>query len=107
MLPRGVRCQQLHLRRGVLPPLLLLLALLAQARQAGASCANKCHYHGTCLTDDTCSCFTGWTGSDCSLSECGPLSGSGVAVLGFRRVEHVPKSLLENLWSARFRVALL
>ena len=50
---------------------LLLLSLacvwLSLLPSASAHCPNLCNRHGSCLRNNTCLCFSGWTGSDCSL----------------------------------------
>ncbi|KAG6604484.1 tenascin-like protein [Phytophthora cinnamomi] len=52
----------------------LLLAALAlccclQANVRG-SCPSNCNRHGTCASDNTCTCFPGYTGYDCNDRAC-------------------------------------
>ncbi|CAG5078384.1 Oidioi.mRNA.OKI2018_I69.PAR.g8971.t1.cds [Oikopleura dioica] len=43
-----------------------------------SSCPNDCSQNGICF-ESKCSCFGGWTGSDCSIGICAPVcSGNGV-----------------------------
>jgi len=43
------------------------LTLLVVVGVAAASCPNKCSGHGQCSTNDKCSCYSNYQGSDCSL----------------------------------------
>lgn len=53
-------------------PFRLALAALLLARLASSLCPNKCSAHGSCSNDiyETCTCYPGWTGPDCSLKAC-------------------------------------
>ena len=42
------------------------LTLLLAVSVAAASCPNKCSGHGQCSTNDKCSCYSNYQGSDCS-----------------------------------------
>jgi len=45
----------------------ILLALVAGVHGA---CPNSCSSRGVCIADDVCSCYTGWSGGDCSYRTC-------------------------------------
>ncbi|KAA0152615.1 hypothetical protein FNF29_03842 [Cafeteria roenbergensis] len=47
-----------------------LLVLAAVAGTAFGRCPNICSSNGRCGVDDTCRCFTGFTGPDCSERTC-------------------------------------
>lgn len=59
---------------------LTIVVLLAALGVVAASCPHQCSGHGTCGTDDKCTCHQqtgttwgaryGWTGADCSLRTC-------------------------------------
>mmetsp|Transcript_33127 Transcript_33127/g.107605 ORF Transcript_33127/g.107605 Transcript_33127/m.107605 type:complete len:695 (-) Transcript_33127:500-2584(-) len=46
------------------------LALLVIQRTCKSQCPNSCNRKGACDIFGSCSCFSGWTGSDCSLRSC-------------------------------------
>jgi hypothetical protein len=35
-------------------------------QEYNARCPNDCNAHGLCTNGNTCHCYTGWAGSDCS-----------------------------------------
>jgi len=47
-----------------------LLALSALAACVSASCPNACSGHGSCGSNDQCSCFRNWIANDCSQRVC-------------------------------------
>eukprot|EP00601_Ochromonadales_sp_CCMP2298_P015170 CAMPEP_0173227498 /NCGR_PEP_ID=MMETSP1142-20121109/5994_1 /TAXON_ID=483371 /ORGANISM="non described non described, Strain CCMP2298" /LENGTH=69 /DNA_ID=CAMNT_0014156015 /DNA_START=37 /DNA_END=242 /DNA_ORIENTATION=+ len=40
--------------------ILAVAILLAFASSVSASCDNNCSGHGTCMTDEVCSCYDNW-----------------------------------------------
>ena len=57
--------------------LLLLLLFTGTPSMVKAQCPNACSGHGTCGSDSTCDCMTGYTAGDCSLRKfiCPPWIG--------------------------------
>jgi len=50
--------------------MLITVLAIVGSRTALAVCPNYCTGHGTCSPQDICSCFSGYTGVDCSLRTC-------------------------------------
>jgi hypothetical protein len=50
--------------------LCILNVTLSCAGVALAGCPNHCGGHGTCSSNDVCTCFPGFEGFDCSLRTC-------------------------------------
>jgi hypothetical protein len=48
----------------------LVFALATLGSFANASCPNACSGHGTCGTNDECTCFRNWVANDCSERVC-------------------------------------
>ena len=79
---RRRRCTRATRHLGMLPLAVVSLAAAAQQsslfvgaqRTGGTICPNSCNGHGTCDSTRECTCFTGFTGADCSEREC--LSGA-------------------------------
>ena len=47
-----------------------VITLVALFATASAMCPNKCSGHGTCGTNDDCTCYANWQGVDCSARTC-------------------------------------
>lgn len=47
-----------------------LLALVLAPALARAHCPNSCWGHGECVDTSKCSCWSQWTGGDCSMRKC-------------------------------------
>jgi len=48
----------------------VLLAVASMPSGVVAHCPHQCSGHGTCGSDDLCTCFTGWQEYDCSKRSC-------------------------------------
>jgi len=48
----------------------MIVVLVAMLGLAAATCPNLCNGHGTCGTNDRCTCFNNWQGADCSERVC-------------------------------------
>ena len=48
----------------------LVFVLATLGSFANASCPNACSGHGTCGTNDECTCFRNWVANDCSERVC-------------------------------------
>jgi len=57
------------MRRETATAAVLLLAL-SIAAVADAHCPNSCNGHGECVGTAKCSCWSQWTGGDCSMRKC-------------------------------------
>jgi hypothetical protein len=49
---------------------LTFVAMMALVGMASAMCPNSCSGHGTCGANDLCTCFAGFTATDCSERKC-------------------------------------
>jgi hypothetical protein len=48
----------------------IIVALLGMLGMVAATCPNLCNGHGTCGSNDRCTCFNNWQGADCSERVC-------------------------------------
>jgi hypothetical protein len=71
-------------RRPAMPLLALALCTLLASRGADASCPNSCNLNGDCQSDNTCSCYSGWEGADCSIRTLSTSPGNVAALPALR-----------------------
>jgi hypothetical protein len=50
--------------------IIVLITLSALTACVTASCPNACSGHGSCGSNDQCSCFRNWVANDCSERVC-------------------------------------